>query len=393
MGVETADVIVIGLGAVGAATLHRLSLRGVRVTGIDQFHPPHDRGSSHGESRITRLAVGEGEAYAPLVRRSHDIWRELEAATGETLFLQNGGLILGPRDGVTQHHGKDNFIARTIGVAQAFGIAHEVLDAAEVGRRFPQFLLRGDEIGFFEPSAGMVFPERCVDVQLRLAADNGATLHLGETVTGISETKDGVTVATNQRTLHAGRAVLAAGPWLPGMLDGPIKQFVQVYRQTLHWFDAEDPAMYAPERFPVFIWLHGRSPEDYFYGFPAQAGANGIKVATERYAFEVSPETIERSVLPSESAEIFQHHVSGRLRGIRASCPRTAACMYSVTPDAGFLVDTLSSHGGIFMVSACSGHGFKHSAALGEILADHATSSVSDKLAAFSARRYLQTAK
>ena len=114
MAVETADVVVIGLGAVGSATLHRLALQGLRAVGIDRFHPPHDLGSSHGESRITRLAVGEGSAYLPLVRRSHEIWRELEAVSGESLFLQTGGIIMGPNAGGVVHHGKDHFVRRTI---------------------------------------------------------------------------------------------------------------------------------------------------------------------------------------------------------------------------------------------------------------------------------------
>jgi sarcosine oxidase len=369
VAVETADVIVIGLGAVGSATLHRLSLRGVRAVGIDRFHPPHDRGSTHGESRITRLAVGEGPAYAPLVRRSHEIWRELEAATGETLLLQNGGLIIGPRDGTERHHGKENFIHRTIAVAVQYGVPHALLDAADIRTRYPQFLLRGDEMGFYEPSAGVVFPERCVAVQLRLAEALGAKLHLGETVTALRDLAGGVEVVTDRRVLHAARAVLTAGPWLPGLAGGRIGELAKVFRQTLHWFATDDPAAYEPDRFPVFIWMHGVGEEDYFYGFPMLPGTAMIKIASERYAAAVCPDTIERSVTATESAEIFARHIAGRLRGVTARCERGAACMYTVTPDAGFIVDTLPGRRGVLVASACSGHGFKHSAALGEILA------------------------
>ena len=171
---ETADIVVVGLGAVGSAALYRLALSGIRAIGIDRFHPPHDMGSSHGESRITRLAVGEGSAYAPLVRRSHDIWRELEAASGETLFLQTGGLIIGPSEGRASHHGKDDFVRRTIAVATEYAIPHEVLGADAIAERYPQFRLRGDEMACFEPSAGLVFPERCIALQLRLATAAGA---------------------------------------------------------------------------------------------------------------------------------------------------------------------------------------------------------------------------
>ena len=373
MGVETTDVVVIGLGAVGSATLHKLALAGVRAVGIDQFHPPHDKGSTHGESRITRLAVGEGVDYAPLVRRSHEIWRELEAESGEQLFLQTGGLIIGPRSGAANHHGKDDFVRRTIAIAEQHGIAHEVLDADGIRERFPQFGLRGDELGFHEPTAGMVFPERCVAVQLRLAERLGAALYLGETVQAVRSRGDGVEVRTDRRTVHAGKAVLAAGPWLPGFAGGQLAQVARVHRQTLHWFEAADPAVYAPGRFPVFIWMHGDSEEDYLYGFPSLPGTGTVKVASERYADTTDPEMVDRHVSEAESAEVFHRHVRGRLAGVGPARQRASVCLYTVTPDAGFIVDGLPDHPGVLVASACSGHGFKHSAALGEVLAARAT--------------------
>ena len=248
----------------GVPPCNRLALSGIRAIGIDRFHPPHDMGSSHGESRITRLAVGEGSDYAPLVRRSHDIWRELEAAGGETLFLQTGGLIIGPGDGRASHHGKDDFVRRTIAVATEYAIPHEVLDADAIAARYPQFKLRGDEMACFEPSAGLLFPERCIAVQLRLATELGAVLHCGETVTGITNTYGGVSIKTGQRVIHAARAILTAGPWLPDMAGTRLREVTSVYRQTLHWFPVHDPEEYAPGRFPVFIWMHGVAETDYF---------------------------------------------------------------------------------------------------------------------------------
>ena len=386
---ETADVVVVGLGAVGSAAIHRLAKAGAKAVGIDRFRPPHTMGSTHGESRITRLAVGEGSSYAPLVRRSHEIWRELEAETGEALFLQTGGLILGPRSGAANHHGKDDFVRRTIQVAKEAGIPHEVLDAADIHARFPQFGLTGDELAVFEPSAGVVFPERAVAMQLGLAERLGATLHLNERVTGMRQAGDGVEVTTDRRTLHAGRVVLTAGPWLPELAGGRVAELAQVHRQTLHWFGVEDPTAYAPGRFPVFIWMHGDHEEDYFYGFPVLPGSSMLKVASERYGAPVAPDQSDRVVRPEESAEIFRRHVAGRLRGVLPRCGHAAACLYTVTPDAGFIVDALPDHPGVLAASACSGHGFKHSAALGEMLARRAVaSSSSDEANAFCLRRY-----
>lgn len=386
MAAGTAEVVVIGLGAMGAATLHALARRGVQAIGIDRFHPPHDRGSSHGESRISRLAVGEGAAYAPLVRRSHEIWRALEAESGESLLLQTGGLIIGPGQGVAMHHGQPDFVRRTIAVAEQHGIAHDVLDAAGIAARFPQFALRGDEIGCHEPGAGLAFPERCIAVQLRLAAQHGARLQLGTRVLSVRGDAAGVSVETDGGTVHAARAVLTAGPWLPELAGGRMASLTAVYRQTLHWFQADDPDAYTPGRFPVFIWMHGDDQEDYFYGFPVLPGRTGVKVASERYARTVMPDSMDRDVAPAESQAIHARHVAGRLRGIGPTCLRTASCLYTVTPDAGFIVDELPGEANVIVASACSGHGFKHSAALGELLAEQATGAAGP--AAFSLARY-----
>src|SRR5882724_8062273 len=152
---EQADFVVIGLGAMGSAVSYQLAKRGVSVIGIDRLAPPHPMGSSHGETRITRQAVGEGGSYAPLVLNSHRIWRELEADSGEKLLSQCGVLVMAPGTGTTSHHGKPDFVARSIKVARDFGIVHEILDGAEITRRFPQFLnLAGNERAYYEPGGG-----------------------------------------------------------------------------------------------------------------------------------------------------------------------------------------------------------------------------------------------
>jgi sarcosine oxidase len=388
---ETADVVVVGLGAVGSAALYRLALSGVRVIGIDRFHPPHDMGSSHGESRITRLAVGEGTDYAPLVSRSHEIWRELEAASDETLFLQTGGLIIGPREGGASHHGKDDFVRRTIAVATQNAIPHEVLDAAAIAARFPQFALRGDEMACFEPSAGLLFPERCIAVQLRLAAAKGAVIHCGEEVGTLTDIQGGVTIKTGQRVIHAARVILTAGAWLPTMAGGRLRDIASVYRQTLHWFGVQNPAEYAPGRFPVFIWMHGATEADYFYGFPALPGTSTVKVATEQYEQSTHPDDVDRSVAPAESVSVFEQHVAARLRFVEPIVRRSSACLYTVTPDRGFVLDTLPGRPDILIASACSGHGFKHSAAVGELLAGRALASGPVDAGPFGLARYAAT--
>ena len=386
---STADVIVIGLGAFGSAVACRLAARGARVLGIDRHAPPHDRGSSHGATRITRLAVGEGAQYVPLVQRSHALWRLLEAECGEPLYTATGGLVMGPSEGPVQHHGKPDFVRRTIAVAQQHGIAHEVLHAPEVMARFPQFMLRGDELAYYEPAAGVLRPERCIAAQLALARRHGARLQLNEAVLSIDGTAQGVTVQTDRGTHAAAHAVVTARPWLPALVGGAFRQQLRVMRQVLHWFRPTEPALYAPERSPVFIWMHGRSDEDYFYGFPMIDGHDGVKVATEQYADTTTPEAVDRQVSAGEQARMFEAHVAGRLRSVTPEAVHAAACLYTVSSDSGFIVDARPTQPNVTVVSACSGHGFKHSAGLGEALAQQLMGQAGGvDLGAFSLARF-----
>ena len=242
------DVVVVGLGAMGSATLFQLARRGARVLGIDRWAPPHEHGSSHGESRITRQAVGEGDEYVPFVVRAHDIWRELEAETGESLLAPVGGLVLGRERQSAWHHGQPDFVGRTIAVARRHGIPHEVLAPAEVEARFPQFRLAGDEVGYWEPGAGFLRPERCVAVQLDRARALGAVIRTGETVVRVVPSAQDVRVETDRASYAAGRAVLTAGAWMPELLPGPVAKLLAVHRQVLYWFAPRDPAPFAPGR-------------------------------------------------------------------------------------------------------------------------------------------------
>lgn len=372
------DAIVVGLGAIGAATLYQLARRGARVLGIDRFAPPHDHGSSHGESRITRLAIGEGDAYVPLVRRSHAIWRELEARTGRSILTQTGGLVLAPRDGAADHHGKPDFVRRTIASAARFGIAHEVLDADAIRARFPQFRLQGNEIGYFEPEAGFVRPEQAIAAQLDSARADGALVREGETVVALEGGAHGVAVGLRTArgaSFTADQVVVSAGAWLPGFLPQAARNAWQgefeVYRQVMYWFDAGDSAAdFAPGRLPIFIWMYGDGEEDYMYGFPSADGQRpSLKVATEQYARTTSPDALAREVTDAEIQAMYRSRVEGRFPQIRGRAVDARACMYTVTPDRHFVVDTLPDAPQVLVASACSGHGFKHSAGLGEAIA------------------------
>lgn len=363
-----ADVLVVGLGAMGAATTYQLARRGVKVIGIDQFSPPHQQGSSHGQTRITRQAIGEGLQFVPLVQRSHQLWREIEAASGEQLLNTCGGLIMGPAGQMTQVHGRPDFLGTTIKAAETFGIAHQLLGTAAIAVRFPQFNLQGDECGYFEPGAGFLNPEACIATQLRLAVKLGAQLITGHTAKLRREGQQSV-VECNGIEYRAARTVIAAGPWVPQLVP-ELASRLSVRRQVLYWFALDGTVSYAPGEFPVFIWNWGRGENEVFYGFPQADAKQEIKIATEQDLLTTTPQEVDRQVSREEIAAMERLHVAGKLRGVTGECRRAVTCLYTSTRDANFIIDWLPGHRDRLVVSACSGHGFKHSAAIGEAVAD-----------------------
>lgn len=385
---ERVDVVVVGLGAMGSAVLYQVCKSGARVVGLDRFAPPHTNGSSHGESRITRQAVGEGRDYIPLVLASHRIWRELEAETGEDLLNACGVLVMAPAGGAS-HHGKPDFVATSIAGAEAFGIPHEVLSGTEVGARFPQFLgLRGDEKAYYEPGGGYVRPERCIAAQLRRAGELGAEIRTGVQVLGIAQDADGVVVTTTQGIVRAAQAVVSAGAWTAPLLGRPFDGLLKVNRQLLHWYALEDRSAYGADA-PVFIWMHGAGDTDYLYGFPPMPGDPRLKVATEQYSDWTTADRLDRVVTAQESAAMFDRHVKGRMAGATPEVVQAAACLYTVTPDRGFIIDRHPAHDRVLVVAACSGHGFKHSAGIGAAVAEVMTTGRSTvDLTPFSLSRF-----
>ena len=366
-----ADIVVVGLGAVGSAALYQSAKLGARVAGIDRFSPPHDQGSSHGETRITRQAIGEGREFVPLVLRSNAIWEELEAATGRSLMTRNGGLVLATSGLIGSHHGSSSFLKDTIDAANEFGIAHERLSADDIRHRFPQFHLTANEEGYFEPGAGFLRPEACVETQIEQARRLGAQVFTAETVLGISPAHGSVTVKTDKREFAAAKVILTAGPWIAQFLPTELRQHFRVYRQTLCWFDlARNPERFLPEHFPVFIWITGTGVDDMLYGFPAIDGpSGGLKVATERYEDTVEPDNVPRDVSEDSVREMYENYIATRFPDVGNKCLRTATCLYTVTPDAKFVIDYTDASRNVLFASACSGHGFKHSPAVGEALA------------------------
>lgn len=372
---QTFDAIVLGLGAMGAAAAYQLAKRGVRVLGLDQYDPPHRLGSSHGETRITRIACGEGPQYTAFARRSHEIWREIEAelsAPQGTLLTQNGMLVIaGPRS--PGGHDNPHFLRDTKQIAEDAGIKAKRLTATEVRAQFPAFAVADDEEAYFDRVSGFVRPEACIASQLTLARGRGATLNVNETVQRFEPSARSVRVATNKGTYEAARLVVTAGAWLPNFLPPARAAQFTIRRQVQYWFavrSESDLAQFKPDRFPVYIWL---VPGQGIYGFPALGGSgDGVKIATEQDRLATTPGAVHRTVSACETEEMYETYVRPYFPGLTSHCVRAEVCLYTKTAGSRFIIDRHPTMENVIVASPCSGHGFKHSAAIGELLAQMA---------------------
>ena len=367
------DVVVAGLGAMGSAAAYHLAARGLRVLGLDSHLPGHTRGSSHGETRIIRLSYFEHPSYVPLLRRAYALWHELEQAGHADLLRLTGGLYLGPPE--------SELVAGALRSAVQHHLPHELLGADEVRLRYPQFNPTADIVALYEPEAGYLRPELCIETHLRLATARGAALHHGEPLVSWRADGAGIEVTTPSATYGAGRVVLTTGAWLAHHLSrGTVDRLsLRVERNVPLWLrPVADPGSFTPGRFPVFIW---DTPGGHFYGIP-HVERPGVKVARHHTGVYGDPDTIDRTARDGDAAPVraFVRHYIPALDGpLEAS----AVCLYTLTPDGHFVVDVHPETPNVVFATACSGHGFKFASVVGELLADLATTGRTDPAADF----------
>jgi sarcosine oxidase len=351
----TFDVAVVGLGAAGSAALYHLARGGYRVVGLEQFTSPHDQGSSHGGSRIIREAYFEGSFYVPLVQRAYQLWAELEHDAQEKLLIETGGVMIGPPGSA--------LVDGALRSAREHGLRHELLSASEVTRRFPALLPAPEMSGVWEPRAGVLLPERCVAAHLDLAASAGADVRMNTRVARWRPTADGIALTTSSGEVDAGQVVLAAGAWLPGLVDLDLR--LSVERVVQAWFaPARDLELLAPERCPITIWQY--APDRTFYAFPALDGE--VKAALHHQGEVADPAGVRREVADSEIERVLEP-LRRHIPAAAGRPSRAKTCMYSNTPDEDFVIDRHPDEPRAIVVSACSGHGFKFASAIGEAVA------------------------
>jgi sarcosine oxidase len=350
------DVIIAGLGAMGSASAYHLTAAGSRVLGLDRFHPPHEFGSSHGLTRIIREAYFEHPSYVPLVQRAYWLWADLEKKSQRHLFVQTGGVMIGPSEGALVSGARRS--------AEEHRLRYELLSSTELHRRFPVFQPAAEMVGVWEPRAGVLFPELAIQTHLELAAKQGASLRFNEPVLKWEPDGQGVRVHTPTGTYTADRLMLAAGAWIQSLVQ-ELKLPLSVERQVLYWFEprSQAAAFQAPTC-PIHIWEY--APRHFFYGFPELG--DGVKVALHHQGEPTQPETVRREVSAQETESMrallrrFLPAAEGRLRA-------TEVCLYTNTPDEHFILDWHPRHPPVLLASPCSGHGFKFSSVIGELAA------------------------
>lgn len=354
------DAIVVGLGGMGSAALSHLAERGQRVLGVERFEPGHAHGSSHGLTRIIRLAYFEHPSYVPLLRRAFELWRDLERGLAEPLLHVTGGLDVGPAGGVV--------FEGSLRSCTEHGLPHEVLDAGALARRFGAWHPAPDAMAVYQPDAGFLTPERCIAAHLARADRAGATIRTHEQVLGVDSVPGGVRVRTNRGEYEAAQVVLTAGPWM-GDLAPALRARLVPERQVLGWFSIADRPAFAPAAFPVFVL---EAQEGVFYGFP-EYQVRGFKLGKYHHRFErVHPDRVPREVTADDEAALrvasarYFPSANGKLES-------ATTCIFTNTDDEHFVIDRSPELPEVLLVSACSGHGFKFCSVIGEIAADLVT--------------------
>lgn len=356
------DVAVVGLGGIGAAAVDRIAATGLRVLGVEQFGPIHDRGSSHGESRMIRRVYAEGDAYVPLVQRAYELWAETEQRSQQKILNLTGGLMIGRHDGTLM-----SAVTRS---AATFDLDHEFMTAEEVRRRFPTLTPHIDDVAMFDPAAGFLCPETANRAHLDLATQSGATLRFHEPVHEWQADSSGVTVRTGRATYRVDRLVICPGAWAAHLIPR-LAATSRIERQVQLWIrPARNRDLFRVDRqHPVFLWECADGAV--FYGFPShRPSPDLVKVARHHGGRMVSdPDQVDRRVRVADRDNIHAL-LEHRVPALAGPPCRAATCMYTNSADNQFVIGRHPDHDAVLVASCLSGHGYKFAPVIGEILAE-----------------------
>ena len=361
------DAIVVGIGGMGSAALFELSKSGKKVLGIEQFGLAHDLGSSHGASRIIRLAYSEHPSYVPLVQRAYKLWQNLEDLSGEKILHVTGSIHIGFKDSKIFIGSKES--------CEFHDLRHEILNGKEISKRFPAFKLPQDILSVFQPDGGFLNPEKSIESFVKLASSFGAELHYHEKLLDWNPTTEGgVRIRTNLGEYEADNLIFTTGAWTGKILPSFQNKLIPE-RQVMGWFDTKKSSMFLPEQFPVWTML---VPEGRFYGFP-EFQSPGFKIGLYHHLFEnVDPDELDHSLITEKDEQVLRNCVSEYFPDANNQMIHGKVCMFTNTPDEDFIVDRIPEFPQIIIAAGFSGHGFKFCSVIGEIIASLVTESEID---------------
>jgi sarcosine oxidase len=354
----TYDLIVIGVGGMGSATVYHAARRGLKVLGLEQFDIPHALGSSHGINRIIRLAYYEDPRYVPLLRRAYALWRELENRVGERLLFITGGIDAGRADSRT--------VQGSLLSCRQHHLPHEELDAAELRRRFPGYRLAADMVGIYQPDGGFLLSERCIVAYVMAAQDMGAEVRAREGVVEWRPDADGISVTTTRDKYRARKLIITAGPWARTLVPS-LQRAAAPERQVLIWTQPRRPDYFRLDAFPVFNF---EAPEGRFYGFPVY-GIPGFKFGKYHHRGEQVDDLdrMDRECHP-EDEEVLREGIRRYFPDADGPTMAMKACLFTNSPDEHFILDVLRDNPDVGVAAGFSGHGFKFCSVIGEIMTE-----------------------
>jgi sarcosine oxidase len=372
------DVIVIGLGAMGSAAVAEIAARGHKVLGLEAFQPAHKLSSSHGDSRIIRLGYHEDPAYVPLLHRAYRNWARMERRLETDLLTKVGVLQIG--------HPDSKLVRGMLASCEEYGLAHEILDATSMAERYLAYRLAEDEVGVFDPEGGYIRPEAAIWGNLKLATADGAHIHIGERVIRI-ERGSTLTVYSPEATYETRKVIVSTGAWITELVPELAALAVPI-KQVVAWYQPARGFLAQPERMPCFLSDEGDGGN--WFGFP-QIGTDGVKIGKHCHFREPIDPNSANPAVNNDDTQLLDTFAARRMPEVATTRVKSITCRYTMLPGENFLIDLLPDDPNIVVCSACSGHGFKFTAAIGDILADLALDGGTDlPIAPFSFDRHLE---
>lgn len=350
-----ADIAILGLGSMGSFAFWQTAKSKQTVIGFEQYKPGHAQGAGHGETRIFRTAYGEGVEYVPLLQEARTLWKELEDETQVELYTENGGIMFGPEN--------DSFMENVGKSVHVYNLPHKTWNGKEARKAYPQIQFKDNQTAIYEELAGYIRPELAIETAVKRGEELGGKIYAETPVTAIDADSAGVTVSTAIRQFRVKKLIVSAGGWTNSLLP-QLNLPLELERQVLVWYDAKNPELFTPEKFPIFSRVVDGVG---FYGFPSLDGKT-VKVAIHRGDSDIihHPSEVDREIRDKD-LEVVTKLVKEYLPGLEPEPVKAKTCFYTNTPDEHFVIGEAPGLSNVILLGPMAGHGFKFAPVIGKI--------------------------